>query len=1060
MEEKIINEIKRSLKLMGLNNGVFVESLTNNNNKLLVETSIKPHFNFPNVKSFDDFKADARYKSIPNLNKLDFKSTKSFEQTPSTLDGLLKHIIDYKPLWIGGLMQKNPSVSLATATKKINKAESVLTKIKNGTIKHGELEKLSSDGKAFGYETITNAGGLRDAIMFEYATKYPKEYKTFLATIKKGKPSAAAELKAGVSKVNSEKVDTKIKEKTNPTTKKKYKPEEYKTDWKNAGGDETKLSIALDRGWVKGNKVPDDLKVKGSKPTPSKTTTTATKSFTPGTIGYAVESTPKPDGSGNYVWKEVQTEWRAKGGKTGDKNKAISTAWNERKWRPGDEIPDDLKSSYANETKIESEKLANEIINDVDNNLFRQVSSEYGDRLASQKYDDLLKDYGIDKSEATSEQLQKLQKAWDMGYRGKGSNVIIPDELLVKDTELSIKNLMSNASKEDYDIYNNKKWDYETAKEKFGLSENPSAGDLEKFYGAWESGWRPIDAKGKSVSVPVRFQTDSYKKILEMSEAEEYFKNIPEDIVKDQNLGFGGKFWNVIKKYFYYRDVSTFQDIAQRSAYKTLGSAEVQERILNILKQGINRLTTSKTVDYSMLREEILKAGNDGKIKQKFQLEMVDKYREMIEKDLSIVIKDPAQLNSAKKYTNDFFAELKGTATDADLKQFGQKFGFLEDGNLSIIDFLMKKSEKGLSGYWDIFWKTYAKSDVGAKNNLRIIGVIIDRALNLWRSGSFFSRTELLAMRASTNFSPKSAGFNLIGRFLFNKVVLPLFYGLFGYMYNWGGILLEDWTDDDWGNFTQEPLPKQTLKKLLKALPFAPWFSEDKSEGNALYRFIVGLSNLTDSEFEEFWIYVADTFFNLKGREVDVIENEYKIRYIDPASRWNPFDTKPEWKEYPTGDDYGSYEEVDLEISKLRNKKVKYFCDISKPTKTKKIFTFNPGENVLCVELWNCDLETGKCKLNTDPNITTGYKTKKECTDKSDCNTKMLEYKKKLQDEKYRKEKEELEKKQEENKTTVTTSQDISFINKVVKNRTDGGKTWSRLEENGTFQPLVNAKKW
>ena len=42
MGEKLINEIKRAQKLMGINNNVFVELRIRINNKLLIEKSIKP----------------------------------------------------------------------------------------------------------------------------------------------------------------------------------------------------------------------------------------------------------------------------------------------------------------------------------------------------------------------------------------------------------------------------------------------------------------------------------------------------------------------------------------------------------------------------------------------------------------------------------------------------------------------------------------------------------------------------------------------------------------------------------------------------------------------------------------------------------------------------------------------------------------------------------------------------------------------------------------------------------------------------------------------------------
>ena len=189
-----------------------------------------------------------------------------------------------------------------------------------------------------------------------------------------------------------------------------------------------------------------------------------------------------------------------------------------------------------------------------------------------------------------------------------------------------------------------------------------------------------------------------------------------------------------MKSFFYYRQATFWEDLLQRSAYKTLNQTDITERIYNVLKQGINNLTSYKKVDYRVLREEVLKAGNYQSINQTFQIETIDLYKVGIEKDLKATIKDPVTLAKAQRYTDDFFAELKGTATDADLKAFGQKFGVLEpEGNLSIISYLIKKTDEGVYGYWDIFWKTYAKSDKAFKNNIRIIGVIFDRALNLWK---------------------------------------------------------------------------------------------------------------------------------------------------------------------------------------------------------------------------------------------------------------------------------------------------------------------------------------
>ena len=269
MEKKLIEEISRTHKLMGVKTVNRIEESNNTNKEILLETTIKPHLNFPNARAFDDFKLDGRFKGIPNLKGMDWDDVNvKFIQLPTSVSGLVSHIKNYKPLWVAGLMKKYPSLSQVDAEKYISKSLSAAEKIENGTIKHTSLYQKMGDG-TLGYEVFPKEGGLRSMILDAYKKKYEStgQWQKFVDEVKAYKKSDANKIVNDVKTIDSEqKLDTKIKEKT----KNKFTPEDVKTKWKNAGGDESKLEIALDRNWTPGKQVPADLKVKSSTPTPPK----------------------------------------------------------------------------------------------------------------------------------------------------------------------------------------------------------------------------------------------------------------------------------------------------------------------------------------------------------------------------------------------------------------------------------------------------------------------------------------------------------------------------------------------------------------------------------------------------------------------------------------------------------------------------------------------------------------------------------------------------------------------------------------------------------------------
>jgi hypothetical protein len=307
MEKNILNEISRLQDLMDINTKPLINEKKNTEKRLISEIKLKPKLNFPDVKSFDNFKNTSKFKSIGGLLDFNFKNLKGFTSTPQNIDGLIKHLTDFKPIWVASLVDGGDSIE--GATDAINSSLSTLKKIKNKTLKRNLGDLIP--GKSYRvYETIPEEGGLRNAVLDQYKKTYGKtEWDNF----KKLLSTNTAELK---------KIETGVK-----------------------GVSDS----------IKNATVP---KVKGTTPkgaTPKGTTPTISPSgkYNSGSVGYTIETTIDPATGKGYDVKSVQDEFGSTGLKSD--NTKLKNAWDEG-WRPGQEVPEKYQTA-THKAKKETESL-------------------------------------------------------------------------------------------------------------------------------------------------------------------------------------------------------------------------------------------------------------------------------------------------------------------------------------------------------------------------------------------------------------------------------------------------------------------------------------------------------------------------------------------------------------------------------------------------------------------------------------------------------------------------------------------------------------------------------
>jgi hypothetical protein len=1085
---QLINEINRYRGLMGLQdlNEVL---LTNNGDKnLLLETSIKPpKFNFPKVnfegKKITNFDQLKRYAATKGISDIGLKSTNEFNAFNSTIPD----IATLSKRLEAGTAYRNFLDNIYLLRKKnlriITKTEEILNNIKRNagkgsfgpkTNRQKLLDVLGPEG--LNLENWDNSYGFRDQLLWAYKNLDPEGYEKLKLKFKDANTINKSVLDSEVPDkpvVSTKSLDDSIKSKTDPGTGKKYKPNDVKEKWKLAGGDETKLDIAWNqRGWVPGQKVPKDLKVKGGSPTPTTPTVSPGGKYKVGTPGYIIESTPKPDGSGYYEFTVVRDEWRADGG--GD-NVALGKAWKEN-WRPGDEIPEKYSASYKAETKTKSEEILNNTIIDENSGLKQLITAEnkkIDPTLRTQQYDikSLSDDFNLDEN-PTTEQIKKLTDAWRKGYRGKLETPTFFEtypQYVVKDTKKAIEGLVNNAK--DTDNLNNR-WKFDDVTYKFGLSDPPTRQDLELFYNAWDEGkWRPKTKDGRVNPVPDIYQTERYKRRIALEKGE-IFKDLPKDYTNKANPNILTSFIRWIGRTFLYRQVGFWEDVT-RTAIKT-EQGYLQGKIDTLLKDALNKIRSGKDIDMFYLRTQILKAGANGDVANNFKLFMLDKYyKKAILDDIDNLIDDPELKDAVKIQVDTLFERIKGKSIEEftrDNTEWASWFRSAGDDNepsLNVIE-AIRDTYTSKNGYlkkvFAVFWRDYISGPSGKK----FLMMVSQRVINLVKSGTIWTKAELLAMRSVDNFSSGGAWKDLFIRKVIAKVLLPTLYATGVWAWNSTMINKEEANNKDLGEFSQDPWFTQVMKEVsdefLIGRVYKEIWGDDKT--NPYWKLAESFGNLTSSQIDDMLVYFGKT-----SKTEDVVKGDYRIRYLVPQKKllWGSIEWNADyWKYFPAKDRYGTHNEVQLEIEELLNSNgALYICDVSseKSKKLKEKLDIPENKKTFCQIKFFCNLTTGGCQELNDPDPKyTGktYNSLEECASKSNCeaNKKAFDDQQKDAEQKSEIEKlrKEREQKQEENKTTVTTSQDISFINKVVKNRTDGGKTWRRLEENGTFQPLVDAK--
>ncbi len=1071
---QLINEINRYRGLMGLQdlNEVL---LTNNGDKnLLLETSIKPpKFNFPKVnfegKKITNFDQLKRYAATKGISDIGLKSTSEF----NAFNSAIPDIATLSKRLEAGTAYRNFLDNIYLLRKKnlriITKTEEILNNIKRNagkgsfgpkTNRQKLLDVLGPEG--LNLENWDNSYGFRDQLLWAYKNLDPEGYEKLKLKFKDANTINKSVLDSEVPDkpvVSTKSLDDSIKSKTDPGTGKKYKPNDVKEKWKLAGGDETKLDIAWNqRGWVPGQKVPKDLKVRGGSPTPT-TPTTPTVSpggkYKVGIPGYIIESTPKPDGSGYYEFSVVRDEWRGNGG--GD-NVALGKAWKEN-WRPGDEIPEKYSASYKAETKTKAEKIVSDSNIDESDNLRLLINNE-NKKIGSDprnpvyKYDEILNHFNLDKN-ATPEQIKKLAEAWNAGYRGDGTPKFLEQnpKFIVKDSELAIQKLVQNT--EDTDSMG-RPWDLETSKDKFGLPKNPKTKDLEKFYLAWENGWRPKTRAGGDNPVPKEYQTDLYIQKQKVKRGD-IFKDLPEELIDDPNALT--KAFRVVGRFFAFRQIGFWEDGIINAFKKQQNN--LQAKVDVILKDSLNKIFTGKggKIDWFYLRKQILKCGPDGDIAAGFKLSIIDDYKDTMLKEIDDLGLDGPRNSLAKEAVNTLFDKLKGKNLEQLSKESTEWGAWFVDivssdrTSFTLIDAVadLYKNNTWADSIFKIFWKTY----VGKPSAKKFAITVVERVYNLVRSGSVWTNAELLAMRSVDKFEIKAAWKDFFIRKAIQKVALPIIFVSSVLSINDLGIRAEETWGKDLAIFSQDPWYIKMMKEMGDEFFITEGiieiFGDDKT--TTPWKIVKLVSTITGSEIDDYLGTYGSTF-----RTQDVVTGQYKIKYLNPGTKIVGYPiTQPTWEYYPKDKDtYQTFEDVNIKVLDLvKGNKIRYICDLSNIKGNLKPLDIPDNLSDFCKGItntnpnhpWHCNPVTGNCVEKTDPKYSgQTYTTLNDCNSKSKCLAQQEEYEKSVEKTEYEKKAEELKnkienKKQEENKPTVTPGQTKEYLVSFLKEKTD--ENWS-----------------
>jgi len=674
MEKNILNEITRLQDLMGINTKPLINEKKNTEKKLISEISLKPKLNFPDVKSFDKFRKKSTFKTISGLLDFDFNNLKGFTTIPQNIDGLTKHLTDFKPIWVASLVDNGDTIENATGS--INSTISKLTKIKNKSLKKNLAEFVPGKNYRF-YETIPEEGGLRNAVLHQYKDTYGiKTWDEF--KVKLGK--SADELKQLDADVNA--VSDAIKNATVPK--------------------------------VKGGSTPKPKG--GSTPKPK---------YKKGTIGSKITSETDPKTGNPYDIEYVMKEFGSN--RTEADNTKLGLAWDDG-WRPGGTIKPEFKPTGPYKKIIkkgaskETPKIdltLQELINKTN------LENDPSGRKSLYTEEKAYKQFGAD--EDNPAHVEKLKSAWAAGWR-PGKPIDDYPEFIIKDSTQNINKMMKdNPNKLPGDPT-----ELTSELEKsFGIDPGKPR-DYELFYDAWKNGeWRPFNKKGYEIPVPEKYRTELY---IARQNPEKY--GIPNKIFQDSpgSPGFRQRVTNLIKL-IWYNQASFWEDVLTKSQPKS--SEDAFNKIIDNSKTAINEwFASSKASDFGMLREKFLKLQRDNKFAAQIaEKEGLSDLMEKMKQGLFVAIDNEKGLDDVartahKKSISEFFVEFEKNITD--FKSAEKEFAKIGVGKNALQKWNARfwaplKSGEGKAAWW----KSLAKLAYQRIGNLLRNGQFFTNAENL-----------------------------------------------------------------------------------------------------------------------------------------------------------------------------------------------------------------------------------------------------------------------------------------------------------------------------------------
>lgn len=861
MEKLILEEIEKVRKLMDLKS-----KKINLFNKDLLDEGYKFRLNIPDLKSFDNLKNFAGTKNLPWPKNLNYDYFSKIDNLNfSSTSNVLRHLDELRPLWVAQLVKNGTDIGLAKEF--LTNLSALIKKMEDtkGTTNYPDITKINpKTGKPI-WEGIPKEGGLQDMLLLTYKRTNPEGYQKLTDS----NPS----VQKSIDDISFPESDKEAKEFGYDENK---MLDEYRSKY---GGQKTKFDMYMSIS-KKIFKPSEKTKISSTVKPPR--TDLTPSGFGPGTFGHKIETTPKPDGSGNYIYRDVKDEWASSGGIINDDNKSFQEAWDSKTpWRPGDEIPEEYLSDFAKNfyskfKKIESEplKTANDIKSIIE-------SEKNPDGSPKTTYRDAMEEFGGDIR--NEEHIKLLESAWkNAEWRPTKP---IPKEYQIKDTKTSVeKRLKEKNPKTD------KQYDFEeTYTGVFGGGDFPE--DYKLFNDAWDNDppWRPGD------EIPEKFQTDAFKR-------RKNYKNLLQD--KD-NFSVLDRFKNFLRTWLWSRPIGTFEDIFE-------GTKNLDVEFEKMAKIAIDRYLLQKTVDFDTLRLEFLKLQRDPDLLRKIDKtggQVLTNIKNNIKNDideLNIEFKDKTYY---KTRVDDFFNEM------VNKKGVGGTLSEIMEGGEDMSSISNKK-------YWQRFSTVpgtrWFKEDSGV--GYRIFEWVIKRVWNLIRQGSFWSNEEVLLIRQAAKFKQSKAIQSLIIRKAALKVFIPFLYGSLikkGYyaykqnQENKTGIDTGEWSAEWW------QLGLETVWDF-NAFGLKKWFNNDKDFEELVWDLV---RNVTPGEIDR----LAELGYKyiIKGT-IDTTEAEYRVEYsVDGLSG------KANLK-YPLNG-YGNKSDVQNFIDEYKEKysNVK-FCDISK----------------------------------------------------------------------------------------------------------------------------------